>query len=160
MNCKNIQSLSFKYHEKLLDDKLHSEVDKHLQECQHCLGLFNSTAKTVAVLDQLKNVNPEVSFFFTEKTLAKISSAQPEQTISQWVVSVLFGKTKIISASIAALFIGVILGFLLNNNYNITNNNYSDTNSQTLEDIYMAETSDDYMIRFFDNQKYQENGNQ
>lgn len=161
MNCRKVSSLFVNYFEKQLDKKQANEVFSHLQNCSDCSKAFDFITNSMNSVMHFKDSKPEVTDFFTERTLAKIQSHSDKgfSTVG-WITSVLFRRNSVLAASIAAAFTGVIFGILLNFSSAQINESEASAEIQTVEEIYLAGTSNDYMIRFFDNQYYKENGNE
>jgi len=161
MNCKKAQSLCLDYLENKLDKSLIQQVDNHIGECHSCAAVFHSVGRSLQSVQHFKHSSPEISFYFTQKTMNAISSLQQtESSVWQWMAGVLFKKASVVAASVTAIFAGIILGIFLNMNYNAVSGQQTMPESQTIEEVYLAGTSDDYMIQFFENLYYRENGNE
>jgi predicted anti-sigma-YlaC factor YlaD len=161
MNCKQAQSHSFDYLENKLDESLFHQVDKHISECQACAADFNSLGRSLQSVQHFKQSSPEVSFYFTQKTMNAINELQhTESSVWHWMAGVLFKKVSVVAASVTAIFAGIILGIFLNMNYNTVTGQQTLPESETIEEVYLAGTSDEYMMQFFENLYYRDNGNE
>jgi len=160
MHCKKVQTLFFQLLENELDDSHKNEASAHLDQCQHCASLYKSFSQTLHSVNSFSRSTPETTDYFTSKTLLKIQNLKNQDTtVWSWISGVLFKKPAVMTASFAAMFSGVVLGIFLNLNYqdSISTENISDNNS--VEEVYYAGTSDNYMLQFIENQYYKENGN-
>lgn len=158
MDCKKASNYFFDFVEHQLNEHIEKNFQYHLDECPSCQSKLVFFKNTLNSIDASRDRNPEVSFHFTEKTLFRIESLQRESTLWQWIYSVLFRKVSVITASFVAVFAGIVLGILFNSS-KIDNTSQLSSAEQSLEEVYMASTSEDYMIQFFDNQYFIEDGN-
>ncbi len=161
MNCKSNSSFLMDYIENKLDQNRFEQVKSHLEQCPKCSQAFAFLSKSMGSVSHFKDSTPQVSDFFTERMLSKFQNLSgTTYSPTTWMISVLFRKTSVVAASVAALFAGVIFGILLNLNTAKLHENDITSDLQTVEEVYLAGTSNDYMIQFFDNQYYNENGNE
>ncbi len=156
MNCRKVKSLLIKYIEKELNNNISSLIEEHLMHCKRCSELYNSVGSSFNTILNFRHSNPEVSFFFTEKVIHRISSLKSygDISLSGWLKEVLLKKTSVIIASATAIFTGIIFVIIFNTTYaKIQTIDKLAAEEQTIEDVYLAATSNDYILQFFENQK-------
>lgn len=161
MNCRKVTSLFTAYLEKKLDTTQFDAVTSHLQHCSECSKAIDFIENSLESVQYLSDSRPEVTDFFTERVLAKIQTvSETSFSPALWITTVLFKRTSVLAASVAALFAGVIFGIFLNLSTAQLKENEIASESQTWEEVYLAGTSNEYMMQFFDNLYYKENGNE
>jgi len=161
MNCKQATSVFLQHIENHIDNDTSAQLANHLSQCTSCQKQYTFIKEAFGSVENQQHFNPEVSWFFTEKTFSKIKSLNnSEISTSSWIYNVIFRKASVLSASAAALIVGVVLGIFLSTAYYKSTNTTSTAEIQTVEEVYFAGTSNDYMMEFFDNQYYKENGNE
>jgi len=130
---------------------LNNEIQNHIQKCDDCALIYNQVVSTLNEIDIIKESKPEVSAYFTEKTLSKIMLEKENSfSISRWVNSVLFKQPQILAASMVSIIIGVVFGILINFNQNQAQS--ESATMDTSEQAYYAGMSNTYLTQFFENQ--------
>lgn len=151
------------YVKELLESKTsnfsNNEIVNHIKNCDDCALIYNQVASTFNEIEIIKDSNPEVSAFFTEKTLSKIILEKENSfSISRWINNVLFQQPQIIVASFIAVIIGIGLGITININTYSNTNISATTEKNITEEAYYAGMSNTYLTTFFENQIPKDDG--
>jgi hypothetical protein len=161
MNCKKFSLHFFELLDQKDDKSLNNDVSSHYEQCSSCKEAFDSLKKTYDSMQEINTARQEVSYFFTERTMSKIQSLrQGEVTLWQWISEVLFRKISVVSASFTAILAGVALGIFFNMNLRADIEKESFSDIQTFEEVYLAGTSNEYMMKFFENQNYRDDADE
>ncbi len=159
MNCLKFSEKYIQFIEKDLDDQSYREMEIHFENCSVCQSQLQFIRNALNSLPGDKGLMPDTSYFFTERTLSRIITLQQEEvSVWRWIYNVLFRKVSIISFSFSAVIIGIVMGMFIHSNQS-AGSLQSSVTEQTLEEVYLAGTSDEYLIQFIDNQYFVEDGN-
>ena len=92
------------YVKEILESKssgfYNNDIQTHIKECDDCALIYSQVVSTINEIDIIKESKPELSAYFTEKTLNKIMLEKENSfSISRWIKSVLFKQPQILAAS-------------------------------------------------------------